>query len=78
MVCAEPLDLSDQNFKPCPCGLDVSVLCLLRVLRDASRKLYSQSDLPVLLPQATPRRPTLPRMSSQVRPKERGVRAGRL
>lgn len=24
MVCAEPLDLSDQNFKPCQCGLDVS------------------------------------------------------
>lgn len=24
MVCAEPLDLSDQNFKPCQCGLQVS------------------------------------------------------
>lgn len=27
MVCAEPLDLSDQNFKPCQCGLQVSDPC---------------------------------------------------
>lgn len=24
LVCAEPLDLSDLNFKPCQCGIQVS------------------------------------------------------
>jgi hypothetical protein len=37
MVCAEPLDLSDQNFKPCQCGLDVSALRVLPLLRRSSR-----------------------------------------
>ncbi|KAL1406823.1 transcriptional repressor general negative regulator of transcription subunit 4 [Vanrija albida] len=37
MVCAEPLDLSDQNFKPCHCGLQICQFCYHKLLRDDPR-----------------------------------------
>ncbi|KAL7424105.1 transcriptional repressor general negative regulator of transcription subunit 4 [Cryptotrichosporon argae] len=37
MVCAEPLDLSDQNFKPCQCGMQICQFCYNKLLHDDPR-----------------------------------------
>jgi CCR4-NOT transcription complex subunit 4 len=37
MVCAETLDLSDLNFKPCQCGLQICQFCYNRLLSTDAR-----------------------------------------
>ncbi|ORY24964.1 hypothetical protein BCR39DRAFT_545379 [Naematelia encephala] len=37
IVCAEPLDLSDLNFKPCQCGIQICQFCYNRLLQSDGR-----------------------------------------
>ncbi|WWD16013.1 hypothetical protein CI109_100438 [Kwoniella shandongensis] len=37
LLCAEPLDLSDLNFKPCQCGLQICQFCYNKLLQTDSR-----------------------------------------
>ncbi|OXG21530.1 CCR4-NOT transcription complex subunit 4 [Cryptococcus neoformans Tu401-1] len=37
LLCAEPLDLSDLNFKPCQCGLQICQFCYNKLLSTDSR-----------------------------------------
>ncbi|WVQ71720.1 hypothetical protein IAR50_001261 [Cryptococcus sp. DSM 104548] len=37
LLCAEPLDLSDLNFKPCQCGLQICQFCYNKLLSSDAR-----------------------------------------
>ncbi|WVR05135.1 hypothetical protein IAU60_002147 [Kwoniella sp. DSM 27419] len=37
LLCAEPLDLSDLNFKPCQCGLQICQFCYNKLLQTDAR-----------------------------------------
>ncbi|KAK4689748.1 CCR4-NOT transcription complex subunit 4, partial [Tremellales sp. Uapishka_1] len=37
LLCAEPLDLSDLNFKPCQCGMQICQFCYNKLLSDDPR-----------------------------------------
>ncbi|KAK1924874.1 transcriptional repressor [Papiliotrema laurentii] len=37
LLCAEPLDLSDLNFKPCQCGMQICQFCYNKLLTSDSR-----------------------------------------
>lgn len=55
-LCIEEFDLSDKNFKPCPCGYQVSYslhICLPAALWCALAQILTTTnpDLPILLQQ---------------------------
>ncbi|QSL66263.1 hypothetical protein MERGE_000640 [Pneumocystis wakefieldiae] len=50
-LCMEEMDLSDRNFKPCPCGYQVCRFCWNHIRKDlngrcpACRRLYSEETI---------------------------------
>ncbi len=50
-LCMEEMDLSDKNFRPCPCGYQVCRFCWHKIREDgnqrcpACRKAYSEEDV---------------------------------
>lgn len=48
-LCLEELDLSDLNFKPCPCGYQVRFFSLFTPFASQANLPFSSPDLPVLL-----------------------------
>lgn len=50
-LCMEEMDLSDKNFRPCPCGYQVCRFCWHKIREDgnqrcpACRKIYSEDDV---------------------------------
>lgn len=50
-LCMEEMDLSDKNFRPCPCGYQVCRFCWHKIREDgnercpACRKIYSEEDV---------------------------------
>jgi hypothetical protein len=47
-LCLEEMDVSDLNFKPCPCGYQVRFQLLLAGRK--GREAHNNVDLSVLLP----------------------------
>ena len=50
-LCMEEMDLSDKNFRPCPCGYQVCRFCWHKIREDgnqrcpACRKIYNEEDV---------------------------------
>lgn len=71
LLCAEPLDLSDLNFKPCQCGMQVSLssfsVWISRLQLSICVEGMLIPDMPILLQQAAHLRLALSGLSKTIR-----------